>query len=596
MLRTALPLVAMLVLGCRGASYSDSGTDETGSSHTGGQETGENETGEETALPEICRIADRDGSSAAAPLLSREVLSSGASPTSLVEEAAFRAVEGAGTPLHTFEGRLRIRPVSEQRTVHYSEWWITSDRRDGRLPEWEAELVQCGEVLAPIQRGRRIGSDPSWDVMLSPGRIWSNPADGGASRVALPFTVVAKTFNCVHNGSMTFLFDGESVSDVRYQLAQETCHFLQFDAWGRADAEWTPEPSEAAADGLQALALELENRLPVEDFSALEADYPDAGISELDGLLTLSEISARGVLTDGTLYLEDCRTRAGSYSFCEDIVLPSFSLAKTLYAGVGLAAMAQEFPEDPHPQTLGELLGAKGTWADVTVENALDMATGHYLFENQSDADVPGFYSSLDLEGRLAATFGLPKKREPGERVVYLTPNTQLVSAAMDVFLEQQGADIFDSFDYLVDRVLKPLGVPPESHQSLRTWENGGANNGTAFGGYGMWFTPQGVAKLGDFLQRGGDGLLAQEPWAQMMFQSEDQGAPMNYYQYRYNNGMWAWPVSGCDKLAPILFGVSGITVILPPNGQVHFVFNDAQEYTVTNVLEVAERMATLCD
>ena len=329
MLRTALPLVAMLVLGCRGASSSDSGTDDTGSSHTGGQETGENETGEnetgeETTLPEICRIADRDGSSAAAPLLSREVLSSGASPTSLVEEAAFRAVEGAGTPLHTFEGRLRIRPVSEQRTVHYSEWWITSDRRDGRLPEWEAELVQCGEVLAPIQRGRQIGADASWDVMLSPGRIWSNPADGGASRVALPFTVVAKTFNCVHNGSMTFLFDGESVSDVRYQLAQETCHFLQFDAWGRADAEWTPEPSEAAAAGLEALALELENRLPVEDFSALEADYPDAGISELDGLLTLSEISARGVLTDGTLYLEDCRTRAGSYSFCEDIVLPSF--------------------------------------------------------------------------------------------------------------------------------------------------------------------------------------------------------------------------------------------------------------------------------
>ena len=86
--------------------------------------------------------------------------------------------------------------------------------------------------------------------------------------------------------------------------------------------------------------------------------------------------------------------------------------------------MAQEFSEDPHSVTLGDLLGAQGTWAEVT-ENALDMATGHYLFENQQDADIPGFYSSLDLEGRLAATFDLPKKREPGQRVVYLTPNTQ---------------------------------------------------------------------------------------------------------------------------------------------------------------------------
>ncbi|MEC7242603.1 MAG: hypothetical protein VXW32_15320, partial [Myxococcota bacterium] len=575
MRRPAVFSMALLVLGCRPAAPLDAdlletGENDSGTRETGGLETGSSETGESDGLPAICQVDARDGSEAPAPALSREELVSGSSPTGLVDEAAFRAAAGAGTPLHTFEGRLRIRPTFEQRTVHEAEGWISSEMRDGRLPEVEAEWVQCGEVLAPIQRGRQIGSDDSWDVMLSPGRIWSNPADGGASRVALPFTVVPKTFNCVHNGSMTFLFDGESVSDVRYQLAQETCHFLKFDAWGRADAEWTPEPSEAAAAGREALALELENRIPVKDFAALEAAYPDAGISELDGLLTLSDISARGVLTDGTLYLEDCRTRAGSYSFCEDIVLPSFSLAKTLYAGVGLAAMAQEFSEDPHAQTLGDLLGAQGTWAGVTVENALDMATGHYLFENQQDADIPGFYSSLELEGRLAATFDLPKRREPGQRVVYLTPNTQAVSAAMDVFLERQGADLVDSFDYLVDRVLKPLGVPPESFHSLRTWESGGANNGTAFGGYGMWFTPQGVAKLGDFLQRGGDGLLAAEPWAQMMFQSEDRGAPMNYYQYRYNNGMWAWPVSGCNKLAPILFGVSGITVILPPNGQVH--------------------------
>ena len=111
-----------------------------------------------------------------------------------------------------------------------------------------------------------------------------------------------------------------------------------------------------------------------------------------------------------------------------------------------------------------------------------------------------------------------------------------------------------------------------------------------------MWFTPQGITKLGDFLQRGGDGLLASAPLTEMMFQTEDRGAEMSFYEYRYNNGMWAWPVTGCDKMAPILFGVSGITVVLPPNGHVYFAFNDAQEYAVVNVLEVSEKIATLCD
>ena len=85
-------------------------------------------------------------------------------------------------------------------------------------------------------------------------------------------------------------------------------------------------------------------------------------------------------------------------------------------------------------------------------------------------------------------------------------------------------------------------------------WESVAPNNGTGFLGLRHVVYASRYRKAGDFLQRGVMDL-APEPWAQMMFLSEDRGAPMNYYQYRYNNGM-GWPVPGCNK-APILFGVS---------------------------------------
>jgi hypothetical protein len=110
-----------------------------------------------------------------------------------------------------------------------------------------------------------------------------------------------------------------------------------------------------------------------------------------------------------------------------------------------------------------------------------------------------------------------------------------------------------------------------------------------------MWFTPYGISALGAFLQRGGDGLLHPDRLAETLFQTEDRGASMNFLGYRYNNGMWGFPTPGCDVYAPILFGVSGITVIVAPNGLVYFAFTDAQEFPVANVLEQLDRLRPIC-
>ena len=136
----------------------------------------------------------------------------------------------------------------------------------------------------------------------------------------------------------------------------------------------------------------------------------------------------------------------------------------------------------------------------------------------------------------------------------------------------------------------------------LRTWERGGQNNGTAFGGYGMVMTPHGLARLGRFVLDGGevDGVPTMHPdrLAETLFQDpSDTGAPMNYGDWSYNNGMWGYPLDrwGCTGHVPFMFGVSGVTTILAPNGIVYFAFNDLFEQPVVSVLDELDAIAPLC-
>src|SRR6185503_18422390 len=107
--------------------------------------------------------------------------------------------------------------------------------------------------------------------ILEPGRIWDERSDHGMSRVALPFTLEERNANCMHNGMMTFLFDGRRVSNVAFEIASETCLYFKFDAWGQLAATFTPatapDPATAAA-----YTLEVSHRLPVKPIAELARD------------------------------------------------------------------------------------------------------------------------------------------------------------------------------------------------------------------------------------------------------------------------------------------------------------------------------------
>jgi len=606
--------LVLLVWGCAGPESGGGAKAEPDGSESEPTETGSPDTDTATDTGggqpfDPCAL-DVVGNAALleAPILSAAELSSAASPASPIGEDAFAMPADAPAAHHIFEGRLQLHDEAEaQMETHFADYWISPGQATSTLPEIDLQLVQCGRDVIPAQRGRIITDDPYWDLLVSPGKAWSTGFDDGMSRAALPFSLTFKFENCTQNGVLTFLFDSDQVSQVRYQVTQETCPWHIFDLWGQSSASYIPGPVEGAETIRTDFLEELDNRFPVKPLADLEADYPGFSLSALDEGLTLEEQTSRGILVDGTLYLADCPTRFGNHAFCETITLPSYSLSKTLYVGLTMAALAQELEVDPYAQEVSDLLPAAtaaspGQWEGVTLEHLIDMSTGHYRYAQQTDDFLGDFFYDYTLDGRLEASFLFPYQEPPGQRMVYLTPHFQIAAAAMDALLLSQGEEITDSFGWAVERIYKPAGLPPELFSSLRTWEDGGQNNGTAFGGYGMILTPQGIAQLSRFVLDGGavDGkqILHPDRLAETLFQDpEDVGAPMNYYDWSYNNGMWGYPLApwGCEGKVPTLFGVSGVTVMLAPNGVVYFAFNDMVEQPVVSILNQLDAISPLC-
>jgi len=598
-------------ISCGKALIEDSGGDSS-------VETGDTTITDTSPVDDgLCKLVPDIAESSTQPQLSVEELFSSAIPGGLVDYSAFTPQDGDGAALHQFNGTFELQTESSAQSELLSiTYWVPDEMGTPRLPDMEFGFTQCGNTLIPRQRGRVSTEDPNWDLFVSPGTVWSNsndisPEGEPLSRASFPFAMAFKVENCLQNGVMTFLFNDSEISNVRYQVSSETCPFLKFNLFGQSEVVYDPTPVERSDEIREVWLAEEESKLPITSFSELLTGNPELSESSFNLGLTMGALTTRGLVMDGTIYLDECRTRSGSYPFCESVLLPAYSITKTLHLGVGLAAMALTSTRDPYGVLLSELLpeaiaGAAGDWSQVTIEHTLDMSTGHYQVLGQGDDAMTDFYTDFSIESRLESAFAFPYKEPPGQRTVYLTPNSQLAAAAMDqLFIggEIGESDHDDSFRFLLDKIYRPIGVTLDSQTVLRTWENGGENNGTAFGGYGMALTPSNLSIIAEFML--GDGVINGErvldadKWDDTMFRNiEDIGAPMYFYDWSYNNGMWGYPLSsfGCEGHVPVMFGVSGNTVILAPNGITYFAFNDEAEFPVYNVLSQLNAISPLCE
>jgi CubicO group peptidase (beta-lactamase class C family) len=289
----------------------------------------------------------------------------------------------------------------------------------------------------------------------------------------------------------------------------------------------------------------------------------------------------------------------------------SYSTAKSAFASVALMRLAQKY--DP---TIAEFLikdyvpeyaTSPGDWETVTFNNASDMSTGNYVsagFMVDDDSQKMGeFFSAQPYSKRIKKAFDCPHAADPGTLWVYRTSDTFILTRAMHNYLQTQQTKESDIFQFVVDEVYRPLGLGPGAFTTMRTSDNNW--QGQAEGGYGLWWSPDDIAKIALLLNNqsgeiGGEQILHPGLLAAALQQNPgDRGVRIDS-QRMYNNAFWAnryTKADGfkCEFWVPQMLGVSGNVIALFPNGVTYYYFSDNQEFTWIAALRESDKILPLC-
>ncbi|MGH8253814.1 MAG: hypothetical protein ACRES2_07215 [Steroidobacteraceae bacterium] len=460
---------------------------------------------------------------------------------------------------------------------------------------WPADFsygfVQDGAALVPVRRGSIPGRHGWWEVILEPGRVWSEPGDHGMARAAIPFSLQEKNANCTHNGVLMFLFgmDG-SVSRTAMQVASETCMYLHVDLWALLDTRYrrtVPANKDAA---LTAYREEHAARLPHRSFEQLHADHPELDIDAL-AIGAAGASTLHGLVSGGVNYTSDCQTRFGRHPYCEEIDLPSYSLAKSVFAATALMQL-----QNLWPKASAQLIAAHvpqchaHDWDGVTFLQALDMATGNFnasAFEaDEDDPGTAGLFVPLDHASKIRYSCTVYRHRAPpGTQWAYHSSDTYILGTALQHYLrgipKHRHDDIFR--DVVYAQVFAPLHLSATTSVTRRTYDA----VAQPFTGWGLTFKPGDVARLGEFYgaDHGAiDGHVVLDPVLHdeaLQRVASARGLPVTGFpDLRYQHGFWARnlrDVLGCahDTWVPFMSGFGGISLVLFPNGVVYYNFAD---------------------
>jgi hypothetical protein len=544
-------------------------------------------------------------------IVAAELLSPSGSPGGLVHNDYFMPIGTAAPARHALRGALTIQ------TAKISRAHDGCAGLDVPAAGFTAAFFTHGEHLVPAVRtiirppGSRAG------LILSPGRVWSEPGDGEMSRASFPYVVVDEANNGTRNGLATFLFDDTRVSNLRVQISQETMEWARDDFWGQAPMTYAPGP--LADEARLRAEFDAERRLetPIKPWSALPAAKPSPWLGAFDGDAVRDDISANGLVIDGVLYVKACHTRTGPYPYCRQMRHGVFSVTKTLGAAVALLRLAQKYGDDVFDLKIEDYVRVTAThdgWQGVTFADALSMSApigdvGPRRDWPQPDPDEnqPKFYGWIEARTareKLDRGFAYGRYAWPrGEVVRYNSVVTFTLAAAMDAYLKQKAGPGAHLWDMVADEVYRPLGIfhAPTMH----TLEADGSR-GIPLLGYGLTPTVDDVAKLTTLLQRGGrhDGvqLLSAAKLAEALYRTTAAGLSVlrrsRYGEHRYHLSFWSVPYVtelGCRFLIPYMAGYGGNFVVLLPNGISAFRFADGNTYDIETMILAGEAIRPFC-
>jgi hypothetical protein len=511
---------------------------------------------------------------------------------------------------HELEGTVIVPAF----VMHNSGAEADSARPWDYFPGFAADFFTYENHLVPTLRETILafGDRSYWRIILSPGTIWSEQGDGGMSRASFPFALVNDLFNDVHNGLATFVFDETRVSSLFLQVTQETSPVYKADFWGITTATYTPHPVENREVLAARFAEEERRQIPILPFSALGERADSALLETFNGRIEREEISAAGLIWNGTLYLQACCTRYGDYPYRRFMRHAAYSLTKAMGALVALLRLAEKYGDDVFDLKVADYVtirAAHDGWEAVTFADALNMATG--VGDNmpervepnvmQGDEDQPkfiGFLRAKSRQEKMDIAFSYADYPwGPGKVARYNSINTFILSAAMDAFLKSKEGPDADIWEMVLAEVYRPIGIMYAP--IMRTVEPDGSVGLPPFG-YGLYPNVDDVAKLSILLHNGGRHqgrqILHAGRLVEAMFRTDAPGLPTGesteYGDVTYHLAFNGLPYRGGDgriHRIPCSTGFGGNHWVLLPNGITTLRFTDANIYGVDTMVDVAK-------
>jgi len=482
-------------------------------------------------------------------------------------------------------------------------------------PAVAIDFFTDGAHLVPVVRGI-VGSPGA--VIVSPGRVWSEPGDLGMSRASFPFVIVNEFNNGTRNGLATFVFDDTRVSSLRFQIVQETMAWERYDYWGQASMIYTPHAIADETAVRARLAEELRRQAPIRPWSALPAAVHGPLLDGIDGEVATDDVSASGLVVDGVAYVRGCNTRYGAYPYCREMRHGVFSVTKSLGAAVALLRLAQKYGDavfDAKIKDYVTVTASHDGWEQVTFADLLGMAAGIGELSPQrqpndpaADENKPRMFAWMakrSAKEKLDAGFAYPKYPwAPGEVFRYNSVHTFILAAAMDAYLKRHAGPNAQLWDMVVREVFEPIGIfhAPMMH----TLEPDGSR-GIPLLAYGLYPTIDDVTKLTTLLQSDGrhEGrqLLSATKLAEALYRTNANSGLPNGSSYRagearYHLSFWSVPyrtTTGCFFQIPYMSGYGGNLIVLLPNRVSAFRFADAMSYDVEGVILAGEAVRPLC-
>ena len=536
-------------------------------------------------------------------------------PEALIDNACFMPTEDAQPAKHSLCVSLTTleSPMSSDKSMLGAQRYV--ERRADLFPAVTVQLRSDGDDLIPLNRGllRASAGDSYWDLVLAPGRVWSEPGDGGMSRAALPFLLCNELENDTHHGVACFLFDNESVTHWRIQIAIETKPFVvpeEFDAWGVVSVERTGLDSDVGAAKVFAYQQEKSEQHPLHPLSALPDEVPQSLFDALESGFGADTGVVHGLIIDDAIYVSDCNTRAGAFPFVREMQLGLWSATKTAFGTVACLRLAQTTGEDCRGAIIADLLPearVNPRWGEITIGDCLNMATSVGTVGNEPSP--PNVFSDYVLDEALSSESALHQESykryfewfladskaeknahafacpnfswQPGEVARYRDQDLYIAGVAMDTWLKRKRGPDAHLWHMVRDEVYEPCGL--RHAINFHTRESGTAEP-VPLTDAGLLLTLDNVTCLSRLLHEGGkvngEQILEPSMLAEVFDPAVKKGLPTGMHttdgEAHYHFGTWHLPyrsAGGAQFWLPTMLGYGGQTIQLLANGMTAFRF-----------------------